>query len=155
MVFSLLTSLFVVPSTAPPTLKELSNALSSVTNWYSLGIKLGVESYDLDTIQQNHPRDNNRCRDEMLACCLRSANTPTWPTTVDALCQMGEHRLADKIRTKHPSSFTAISKHLLVLSNLEACSYANVLELPFGSSVLHYDTCTTNVFSLVLFYEVV
>ena len=116
----------VVLTTAPPSLKELSNALSSVTKWYTLGVKMGLESHDLATIQQDYPHDSNRCRDEMIACCLRSANPPTWKTTADALCQMGEHHLADKIRTKHPGSFTTISKHLLVLSTLDACLCASV-----------------------------
>jgi len=70
--------LFLVPTTAPPTLKELSNGLGSVTNWYTLGVKLGLESCQLHTIEQNHPRDSSRCRDEMLACCLQSTTPPTW-----------------------------------------------------------------------------
>ena len=116
----------VVLTTAPPSLKELSNALSSVTKWYTLGVKLGLESHDLATIQQDYPHDSNRCRDEMIACCLRGTNPPTWKTTADALCQMGEHHLADKIRTKHPGSFTTIGKHLLVLCTLDACLCASV-----------------------------
>ena len=119
----------VVPTTVPPSLKELSNALSSVTKWHTLGVKMGLESHVLTTIQQDYPQDSNRCRDEMIACCLRSANPPTWKTTTDALCQMGEHHLADKIRTKHPSSFTTISKHLLVLSSLDACSVQCTIEM--------------------------
>ena len=113
--------LFLVPTTALPTVKELSNALSSVTaKWHTLGVKLGLESCDLDTIQQNYPRDSSRCRDEMLACCRRSTTPLTWKMTVDALHQMGEHRLANRIRTEHSSSFTATSKHLLVLNSLDA-----------------------------------
>lgn len=95
-------------------MKELSNALNPVTKWYSLGIKLDVECHDLARIEQEHPHDISRCRDEMLAFCLRSANPPTWETIVDALCQMEEHQIADKIRTRYPSSFTATSKWLLV-----------------------------------------
>jgi len=78
----------------------------------TLGVKLGLESCQLDTIEQNHPRDSSRCRDEMLACCLRSTTPPTWKMTVDALHQMEQHQLANRIRTEHPSSFTATSKHL-------------------------------------------
>jgi len=103
-----------------PTLKELSNALGSVTNWYTLGVKLGLESCQLHTIEQNHPQDSSRCRDEMLACCLQSTTPPTWKMTVDVLHEMGQHQLANRIRTEHPCSFTATSKHLLVLSNLDA-----------------------------------
>ena len=84
-----------------PNLKELSNALDAVVDWHTLGVKLGVKSYQLHQIEYDYPHDGPRCKTEMLACCLRSGNPPTWKKVVDALCRMGEHRSAHKIRRKH------------------------------------------------------
>ena len=95
--------------TAPPTptLKELSNALNSVVDWYSLGVKLGLGDHELSTIDKNYHGDNERCKHEMLSRCLRSGKLPTWKAVADALCLMGEHAVALKIREKQCNSFTA------------------------------------------------
>ena len=89
---------------ATPTLKELSNALDSVVNWYSLGVKLGLEDHELSAIEQNYRGD--RCKLEMLSCWLRNAKLPTWKAVADALLLMGENRVTWKIRAKYCSSFT-------------------------------------------------
>ena len=96
------------PAPATPLLKELSNALDSVVNWHSLGVKLGLEDHELSTIEQNYRGDGNeRCKHEMLSRWLRSAKRPTWKAVVDALQQMREHTVALKIRAKYCSSSTA------------------------------------------------
>ena len=60
---------------ATPTLKELSNALDSVVDWFTLGVKLELEDYELRTIEQNYRGD--RCKLEMLSRWLRSGKPPT------------------------------------------------------------------------------
>ena len=115
----------VVPALDPSALKDLSNLLNSVTNWHALGVKLGVKSYELDTIQANHPHDVTRRKHEMLACCLRGANPPTWRDIKDALCQMGEHESAEKIRKKHLPSAKGIQKSTCCISLL---SIAQILQ---------------------------
>ena len=91
----------VAPALDSSALKDLSNLLNSVTDWHALGVKLGVKSHELETIQRNYPHDTMRCKHEMLAYCLRGANPPTWRDVRDALCQMGEHESAEKIQKKH------------------------------------------------------
>ena len=86
---------------ATPTLQELSIEVKPVTNWYSLGIKLGVEDYHLRTIEGNHHGDTTRCKDEMLSCWLRNAKFCTWGAVAKALSQMEENVVASKIRTKY------------------------------------------------------
>ena len=104
-----------VPSPNLPTLKELSNALDTVVDWHTLGIKLGVKGYQLRQIEKDY-RDSSRCKIEMLDCCVRSGNPPTWKKVANALCKMGEHQSAFKIRRKHlkgtPSSATRQPCHL-------------------------------------------
>ena len=96
----------ISPPTGPatPTLKELSNALDSVVNWYSLGIKLGMKAHELATIEKNYHGDNDRCKLEMLNHSLQSAKLPSWRVVADALQQMGENRVALKIQRKYCSS---------------------------------------------------
>ena len=104
------------PPTAPatPTLRELSNELSSVQDWHSLGIKLGLDSHDLCTIEKDHPGDSLRCKHEMLGRWLKNSKLPTWKAVIDALHLMGEQAVTSKIQTNHCSSSTATGMHLLV-----------------------------------------
>ena len=102
-------ALLISSPTAPatPTLKELSNALDSVVDWHSLGVKLGLEDHELSTIDNDfHGKGNERCKHEMLSQWLRNAKLLTWKAVADALQQMGEHAVAFKIRTKYCSSST-------------------------------------------------
>ena len=99
---------------ATPTLKELSNALDSVVNWYLLGVKLGMKAHELATIEKNHHGDNERCKLEMLNQSLRSAKLSSWRVVTDALQEMGEHVVARKIQTKYCSSSTDTGTCLFV-----------------------------------------
>ena len=101
IVYIMMCDLAASPPTASdaPTLKELSNALDPVADWYSLGVKLGLEDHELRTIEQNYRGD--RCKLEMLSRWLRSAKLPTWKAVADAVQLMGEHKAALKILNKH------------------------------------------------------
>ena len=99
---------------APPTLKELSNALDAVVDWHSLGVKLGLEGHELSAIDKTFRGDIARCKHEMLICCSRSGKLPTWKAIIDALHLMGQHTVASKIQARHCSSSTATGMCLLV-----------------------------------------
>ena len=98
--------LVISPPAAPatPTLKELSNALDSVVDWYSLGVKLGMKAHELATIEKNYHGDNERCKLEMLNHCLESGKLTTWKAVADAVQLMGKHEVALKMRAKYCSS---------------------------------------------------
>ena len=98
--------LVISPPTAPatPSLKELSNALDSVVDWYSLGVKLGMKAHELATIEKDCHGDTARCKLEMLNHCLESGKLSTWKVVADALQLMGKHEVASRIRVKHCSS---------------------------------------------------
>ena len=85
-------------ASATPTLKELSDALRSIVDWYSLGVKLGLEGYELGTIGKDNHGDNERCKHEVLCRWLQKAKLPTWNAVADALCLMEHHNVALKIR---------------------------------------------------------
>ena len=69
-------------------------------------MKLGLEDHELRTIEQNYRGDNERCKHEMLSSCLRSSKLPKWKTVADALCLIGQHTVAAKIRKRHCNSPT-------------------------------------------------
>ena len=100
---ALLISLPTAPAT--PTLQELSNALHSVVDWHSLGVKLGLKDHELSIIDKNfHREGNERCKHEMLSQCLRNDKIPTWKAVTDALQLMGERDVALKILNEHSMS---------------------------------------------------
>ena len=121
---------FVIsPPTAPatPTLSELSNELVSIVDWYSLGVKLGIKGYELDTIEKDYHGDNTRCKFKTLGHWLQVTKLPTWKAVVDALCLMGKHAVAAKIKNKYCSSSIATGKAticcILVSRLLSACFF--------------------------------
>lgn len=70
-------------------------------------MELELERRMLIQIEKDHRGDNERCKYEMLDRWLRNAKQPTWKAMADALCLIGEHRVALNIRTKYCSSSTA------------------------------------------------
>ena len=96
-----------------PTLKTLSNEVDSVIDWFSLGVKLELEWHVLSQLENDHRGNNVRCKYEMLGHWLRNAKQPTWKAMADALCLIGEHRVALNIRTKYCSSSNATGMYLL------------------------------------------
>ena len=66
-----------------------------------------VKPHELEIIERNYPANTVRCKHEMLIKWLENAKLPTWNAIADALCGMGEHGVAFKIRKKYCSSSTA------------------------------------------------
>ena len=98
-----------------PTVKELSNALDSVVDWHSLGVKLGLGDHELRAIDKNFRGDIERCKYEVLMCSSRNGKLPTWPVIIDALQLMGEDAVASKIRARHWSSSTDTGMYNIIL----------------------------------------
>ena len=101
---------FVLPTAqATLTLNTLTRELKSVTNWYLLGVELGLKRYQLTEIESNHRGDVRRCKAEVLSCWLDNTTAPTWKAVVEALDQMDEHRAAGEIRKKFITSTDPIN----------------------------------------------
>ena len=73
--------------------------LSTVSNWYQLGLKLGVPDYKLDEIQRNH--SSSRWKLETLKLWLQLRPNASWMNVVRALQRMEENTLAKRIRQKY------------------------------------------------------
>ena len=83
-------------------IRILSDELSTVVDWYQLGMKLGVLDHMLDEIQRNHPHEGvSRWRVEVLSLWLKLTPDASWRNVVRALQRMGENALAEKIRHKY------------------------------------------------------
>ena len=59
--------------------------LNNVTNWFVLGIHLGVKRHKLKQIEVQHPQDIERCKLEMVALWRQSDPTASWPKLKEAL----------------------------------------------------------------------
>ena len=82
--------------------KNLSSELTTITNWYQLGVYLNLQTHELDKIQQDHAHQgNDRQRMEMLDLWLRHTPNATWDNVVSALQQMRENRVAENVHQKH------------------------------------------------------
>ena len=75
----------------------LSCELQSVSNWYQLGIKLGLEPYQLKQIEEK-TTDIERRKIEMLDLWLRRTPGASWSHIVTALREMEEITTAERIQ---------------------------------------------------------
>ena len=82
--------------------------------WYELGITLEIRISLLNTIQKQFS-DPQSCLLEVITMWLKSSNSSTWGTLIDALktSVVGEHRLAEELRMKYIPTSTEGNNHLL------------------------------------------
>lgn len=83
-----------------PTLKQLLSELTEVTDWYHLGIFLDIETAELDTIQNNHPCNDQRQKTEMLKVWLHG-NNASWKELCAALKMLNMNTVATHIMDKY------------------------------------------------------
>ena len=85
--------------------------LAEVTDWHSLGLKLGLRPSQLDKIVQEVPPGDGfveRVKSRVLDMWMRGkTDTPSWRDVVTALHKMGDMRTADRMREKHSGSMEA------------------------------------------------
>ena len=89
-----------VQATDTPKVGDLSSELRAVTNWQRLGINLGLPTDELKQIELDYP-GNERRKQELLDLWLRRKPDAGWRDVVRALKQMGENRVAEKIRQEY------------------------------------------------------
>ena len=85
--------------------ENLQNANFDNTKWRELGLQLGLRQGTLNVIENNHPRDTDRCHDECLTKWLERADNvdkchgvPTYSSLADALHMINQKDVTDKIR---------------------------------------------------------
>ena len=79
-------------------LRDLMNEMSTVSQWYLLGIYLGVDLTALETVEADHQKTEDR-RTHTLIQWWKHV-TPTWSAVVKALVGIGRGRLASQLAEK-------------------------------------------------------
>ena len=83
---------------------KLKGASFDNAKWRELGQKMGLRPGTLNVIEQNYPKDANRCLDECLTKWLDRADDvddkgmPTYNVLATALDNIGQKAQADDIR---------------------------------------------------------
>ena len=75
--------------------------LIKVTEWYELGLQLGVEDTELEVIEKNNLGDLKACRRNMFRAWLRITPNPSYLQLVEALMAVGEGKEADLLCKKY------------------------------------------------------
>jgi len=84
------------------TLALLNQELHEVSEWFGLGLHLGVPVADLQAVQYNPTlRSIPQFRTEMLTARMRKLPELSWSLTVLALMAVGRESLAQKIALKY------------------------------------------------------
>jgi len=92
--------------------QKLSNELRSVSNWYQLGIKLGLQPCQLRQIEKEHLAEIERCKVEMLDLWQRNNPAATWRHIVTALKEMGELTTAERIQMNYVKGATSTCNYM-------------------------------------------
>ena len=85
----------------------LSCELQSVSNWYQLGVKLGLKLYQLKHIEEK-TTDIERRKIEMYDLWLRTTPEASWNHIVTALREMEEITTAERIQQNYGVTGTAM-----------------------------------------------
>ena len=88
--------------TQEPQMKDL--VLIKVTEWYELGLQLGVKDAELEEIEKNNRGDLKACRRNMFRAWLRITPNPSYQQLAEALVAVGEAKEADLLRKKYSKS---------------------------------------------------
>ena len=89
-------------------LRDIQNELGDVTDWYQLGVQLGIKIANLDQIQMNSPRNAQQCKTKVLDFWLQNATECSWMKLAEAVEAMGEYAvLAEKLRKKTSQGYIA------------------------------------------------
>ena len=83
-----------------PTLKDLAIIPIQDTQWYNLGIRLGVQHDALDSIEARYSNPNRRKR-EMFKRWLEITPNPSWNTLLAALDEIGATEISECVREEY------------------------------------------------------
>ena len=93
-------------------LRSLLEELKEVTDWFRLGVWLGINHTVLTTIEKNYEHDGERCKIEMLEHWLKNFNA-SWSEMISALEAIDRRNLAIQLREKYniPQTGTGTQQH--------------------------------------------
>ena len=86
----------------PISLKQILRDTKEVRSWYSLGIQLGIGTFDLKRLEMNYGGDTERCKIEVIDFWLRHDPEATWNKLARAVGDMGGHaKVVETLRANH------------------------------------------------------
>ena len=81
----------------------LVRAVARVSDWFTLGLYLGLEKTDLTDIHTTyHVNGVNRLKIEMFDKWLKKCPAASWDDVIDALIDLDEVTAADRVRAGRP-----------------------------------------------------
>jgi hypothetical protein len=92
------------PFAVKPELKDLLKELYTKASgkWEDIGLLLGIQPGRLDAIKITGNHTAQCCLREMLKIWLKGISPPpSWAAIADAVDVVGEHSLADELKTKY------------------------------------------------------
>ena len=85
----------------------IKEAWDARSEWFEIGLSLGLKSADLKAIEKQHKGVPNVCFTTMLEDWLkRTEPAATWSNLVMGLKSVGMNRLADEIERRHNLTFS-------------------------------------------------
>ena len=96
-------SIRIGPLYDPPEVDELVASMKTVGDWYTMGLKLGIPTHELDSIKSERSVANQKRR--MFNIWLEEAEeaeeTPTWDDIIVILKDLGISRPAENIQKRY------------------------------------------------------
>ena len=81
-----------------PDIATLCNELTGISDWFTLGLNLGVPHHKLEEVRSNYSVEGlSACRRETLVLWLQRTPNASWRDVVAALRRMGENIVAERI----------------------------------------------------------
>ena len=96
----------LTPLGGVPALRDL--CVLPVSNWYLLGLQLGVSTDELDVIERNYPRDNRMCKAKMFGAWLRMDTSAAYEKLAKALAAVGKRNIAEAMCTARGTKATKL-----------------------------------------------
>ena len=87
------------PQLPKPELKDLMHL--QVSDWYRLGLELGLKSYKLDIIKRDHQGDTESQICKMFDRWLRTQPDASYEQLIKALHEVGDERVANSLCEKY------------------------------------------------------
>jgi len=83
-----------------PKISGLATVPIQPSQWYTLGLALGVEEEVLDRIEVEQAHKLAKCKRAMFRKWLELNPTPLWNNVIEALSSIGEQETADRVRVE-------------------------------------------------------
>ncbi len=84
-----------------PILKDLMRELDTIVDWQLLLLNMGMEKHENDKVERNNPGDVDHQKLDAFDKWLRKTPDACWKTVIDALFEVKELVLANKLERKY------------------------------------------------------